>query len=242
MQVNQLKPSREYELDTEDEGVVLQLVEDPSGACHLGTGATVWDAGIVLAKYLEKRCQIAITSTSNRYSQRPFPCPVRAVELGAGTGIVSLVLAHCLEARQQRLLSSIDGIDEVIVTDKSNLIPLIRHNASLNSSTLKQCQLTVQALDWTEDSSLAIASPIDIILLSDTLFDATLYDPLLKTLNQLAGPQTEIILAYERREFDQEVHFFAKFGELFTFHDIKPHELHENWQSEDIYVFSAKRR
>ncbi|KAI8050863.1 putative methyltransferase-domain-containing protein [Syncephalis plumigaleata] len=250
MSIEKLVPSREYEFDAISSAKPLCLVEDPSGECHFGTGATVWDAGLVLAKYLEKRCFQPVSATStdaNRFSQRAFPYPTRAIELGSGTGIVGLVFAHCLQHRRHQLVDTVETTepDQVILTDKSELLPLMERNIAINPSiSPSECQVTAMVMDWTDESvpSSLESMPIDVILLSDLLFDITLYDPLLDTLNRLASQNTEIILAFERRQFDQEAEFFAKFGQVFTFHDIKPHELHEQWQSEDIYVFSARKR
>ena len=55
---------------------------------QLGTGAVVWEAGVVLAKYLEK---IALTSSSHNGSVWKGHC---MLELGCGTGIAGLAAGN----------------------------------------------------------------------------------------------------------------------------------------------------
>eukprot|EP00656_Telonema_subtile_P005919 TRINITY_DN12713_c0_g1_i1.p1 TRINITY_DN12713_c0_g1~~TRINITY_DN12713_c0_g1_i1.p1 ORF type:complete len:318 (-),score=70.27 TRINITY_DN12713_c0_g1_i1:104-1057(-) len=63
----------------------------------------LWHGGIVLSAYIERNCKIAGTS---------------ALELGSGTGLVSLVAARCGAA--------------VVATDLPCAMGLLRHNANAN--------------------------------------------------------------------------------------------------------------
>ena len=68
---------REYELENEIGSLFLNQKEIGDVNC------VVWDAALVLAKYLEKRCS----------SDENFLKGKRIVELGAGLGCVGLVAA-----------------------------------------------------------------------------------------------------------------------------------------------------
>jgi predicted nicotinamide N-methyase len=90
--------------------VTLRLAQDPNSE-HLGT--TVWDASIVLAKYLERGMRKGELS-------RPKVSGKRGLELGAGMGLAGLSLA---------LLGA-----DVTLTDVAEVLPLLQANYERNLS------------------------------------------------------------------------------------------------------------
>ncbi|GJJ69346.1 hypothetical protein EMPS_01692 [Entomortierella parvispora] len=283
--------SREYEFS--DFSIEpLEIYEDPSGILRGGVGSTIWDAAIVLAKYLE-RSPLIPSSTSTA----TVPPPFRVLELGAGTGIVGLAVARLMQSRK------IPG--QVVLTDKENVLPLLQKNVDKNPCP--DVQLTAEELDWvavsgiparldpedstegeqgetkeeadpqllkpTADSNLPLptenatksdmpssstassaaeatsASKLlnvawDMVLLSDCIWISGLYEPLLGTLNLIlpVGSKGQLVIAFEKRKFNEEMEFFASLGKTFRFRDIKPEEQDPTWQSEDIYLFVCQRR
>lgn len=80
--------------DTDDSHYFVREIERNDGCvlklkqCYLGdVGCVVWDAAIVLAKYLETKQFYEPSSGRNVWAGS------RAVELGAGTGVVGLMAA-----------------------------------------------------------------------------------------------------------------------------------------------------
>lgn len=66
-----------------NDGYVLNIKQ-----CYLGdVGCVVWDAAIVLAKYLETKCFHDPSSGLNVWAGK------RVLELGSGTGVVGLMAA-----------------------------------------------------------------------------------------------------------------------------------------------------
>ncbi|KAJ1933940.1 Protein-lysine N-methyltransferase efm6, partial [Linderina macrospora] len=92
-------------------------------------------------------------------------------------------------------------------------------------------------IDWTAPVDLG-AHP-DYILVSDGIWVTDIHEPLTNTLGKLAGPQTKVLIAYESREFEDEAKFMALWGSRFRFHDIKPADQDEMWQSDDIFLFEG---
>jgi len=78
--------------------------QDPSGKWAGGVGSTIWDAGIVLARYFEHQ----VNEGSDCFED------VSILELGSGTGLCGLVLAH-LGAR-------------ITLTDRGMSMDLLKHN------------------------------------------------------------------------------------------------------------------
>ncbi|KAF9989330.1 Methyltransferase-like protein 21D [Mortierella antarctica] len=262
--------SREHEFN--DYSVpALEVDEDPSGQLRGGVGSTIWDAAIVLAKYLEKFDLLTLAAAQS-------PQSLNILELGAGTGIVGLAAA--------RILSSNGAKANIVLTDKENCMPLLQRNIAKNPSS--GIDVKAQMLDWeilsgikaispTADTnsdspntpatsssttsadaeseaistgpSLATASDLvdkewDLIILSDCIWVPALYPSLISTLNILVQPgqKTQLLIAFEKRNFSEEMEFFAMLGKTFRFRDIKPKEQDANYQSEDIYLFLCQRR
>ena len=131
------------------------------------------------------------------YIQETLPRGTRAIELGAGTGLVSIALG---------LLGW-----QVWSTDLSNVIAdVLRGNIERNR---ENSTIVVQELDWF-DESWTWNSPVpgtdgndtttpefDLIVCADVLYAKELVDPLLKTLVSLSGARSPLILmAFERRD------------------------------------------
>ena len=82
----------------------------------------VWDAAIVLSKYLETIKHVIKNKT--------------VLEVGAGTGAVG-VCAAVLEARH------------VLITDQDNLVEFMKHNIDLNKKVINpNCNIEAHPLVW----------------------------------------------------------------------------------------------
>merc|ERR1711971_446903 len=123
---------REIELSDDEDGLVVRVAQGPEG----DTGVVVWDAAIVLAKFLQT-VQAQLKGRS-------------VIELGSGTGAVGLSAAAL-------------GAPPVLLTDLSALQKLIQHNISLNSSVISRDQCTVPSL---VESLTQLAGPTTDLLLS----------------------------------------------------------------------------
>ncbi|KAF3701238.1 Protein-lysine methyltransferase METTL21D [Channa argus] len=95
--------------------------------CYLGdVGFVVWDAAIVLAKYLETQQFYDMSSGVNVWAGK------RVVELGAGTGVVGL-MAATLGA-------------QVTVTDLEDLQSLLRVNIQQNQALISSGSITPKSI------------------------------------------------------------------------------------------------
>lgn len=165
-------------------GYQLQFSQDPNSK-HLGT--TVWDASMVLVKYLEKNCRKGRFSPSKLKGKR-------VIELGAGCGVAGFGLA---------LL----GCD-VVSTDQVEVLPLLMRNVDRNTSRIMQMNpdadsigsITAAELSWgNEDHIRALDPPFDYIIGTDVVYAEHLLEPLLQTMLALSGPKTMILIGYEIR-------------------------------------------
>ncbi|KAF9146000.1 Methyltransferase-like protein 21D [Mortierella sp. GBA39] len=96
------------------------------------------------------------------------------------------------------------------------------------------------------DADDIVSTEWDLVILSDCIWFPALYGPLTGTLIRLLGPETasssKLIVAFEKRNFSEEMEFFATLGKSFTFKDVKPEEQDSNYQSDDIFLFLCQRR
>lgn len=165
-------------------GHQLQFSQDPNSK-HLGT--TVWDASMVLVKFLEKNCRKGRFCPSKLKGKR-------VIELGAGCGVAGFGMA---------LL----GCD-VVSTDQTEVLPLLMRNVERNISRIMQLNpdsdsigsINVAELDWgNEDHIKALNPPFDYIIGTDVVYAEHLLEPLLQTILDLSGPKTSILIGYEIR-------------------------------------------
>lgn len=169
------------------------------------TGTTVWDGAIVLAQFL--------TATKALEQHGGYPSglvsPANCIELGAGTGVVSLALAAC------------GCVGSAVVSDLPDLMPHIRHCIGLNRHCFRGLSVEAQPLKWSslEDVEKLQAGgmqvPLDLIVGADLIYytysDATPHSELLlQTLCHLAGPGTAIFLALSLHHNPEEVASFLQ--------------------------------
>ena len=177
----------------QSESVVL-IAESPGS---LGIGGKVWDSSLVLVDWLARAPSHAGVVRGKR-----------VLELGSGTGLVAI----CCEA----LL----GAHRVVATDFAEVVKLIRYNVWLNSSRGGDGEVPrVQALplewgvaDGDRHSGLEGAiralnggeagdDGIDLIVMSDCVYDPVGYEPLLATMQAIVNscPSASFFMAHRHR-------------------------------------------
>eukprot|EP01138_Halocafeteria_seosinensis_P014404 gb/GECG01014705.1/.p1 GENE.gb/GECG01014705.1/~~gb/GECG01014705.1/.p1 ORF type:complete len:300 (+),score=27.99 gb/GECG01014705.1/:1-900(+) len=128
----------------------------------IGTGLTIWDGAVLLAKYLEHRYHSVLSGR-------------RVLELGAGTGIVGLA-ASALGAKQ------------TLITDLDYALDNLESNIAKNKGLLKG-EVSSLELDWSKPFPIP---GIDVILAADVVWVEELIRPLVNTLVVLTNEAVEI--------------------------------------------------
>nr|XP_033806223.1 protein-lysine methyltransferase METTL21C isoform X1 [Geotrypetes seraphini] len=175
-------------------------------------GATVWPAATALCQYLED-------------NQKEFELRDRKVlEIGAGTGLVSIV-------------ASILGA-YVTATDQPHILGNLRFNLSRNTQGRSIHQPDVRELVWGEnlEQNFPQASCFyDYILAADVVYHHAFLDQLLTTMKYLCHPGTVLLWANKFR-FRTDVEFFEKFRHMFDT------SLLAEFQSLEVKLFKAKAK
>lgn len=222
-----------YPLELES-GTVIHLQQLQAGeVTGLGTGATVWPAAHVLAKYLERK-----------YGEGGMKGS-RVVDLGSGTGVAGIVAA-ALGA-------------EAFLTDQEQLLFLMRENAERFTREVEDVVETtgtsvmpagdamrVLTYDWGMDDD-DLSPPVDVVLVSDCVLPK-LYpiEPLVAAIDRLSGPDTVTIMSYEHRHY-QAFDPRRKFEELAAARglvktDIPQSQQHPIFSADDIEIWEVRRR
>ncbi|KAK9503820.1 hypothetical protein O3M35_010295 [Rhynocoris fuscipes] len=186
----------------------------------------VWDAALVLTKYLEKR--------SGQYDS--WLKGRKVIELGAGLGCVG-VTAACYGG-------------DVILTDLPEVVPQLIRTIDLNRNSWNdRGQVTAVALTWGQNKQNnyeALKIPADVILLSDCVYYEESLDPLIETIKTISSDTTEIILSQEKRDTEkqQEIwkQFLMKFHDSFNVIKVPLNEQDELYASPDIFLLRAYKK
>lgn len=228
--------TRDYEFersraDEKSQLEPLEIAQDPSGELAAGIGATVWDAGLVLAKYLEQ------SNCRNQMHGKIW------LELGSGTGIIGLVAAQ-LGAR-------------VVLSDRSNALALLRHNLAVHKGRFVDPPVIV-AIDWIEVSKAVedgrepevISNlrtlglwPLDGLLIGDCTWLEDILEPLLATVLCLTkgppGHTVDIILSHEHRNKSRDAVIMSSLDSRLdgALKQVPTGELHPEWRCDEISVW-----
>ena len=199
-------------------GGSLTIHQDPPGLWRAGIGATVWDCGLTLSKFIERAA--------------PFFRGKRIVEVGSGTGLVGLVAAAV-------------GA-HVLFTDQACALPFLRHNIEENLPALRAAaaaaaqpapRLRLQPLAW---GPSVITDPFfvapDVILVSDCVVWANLLEPLLTTIRDV-GRQSAVFLAYEQRTPGVTAAFMAAMRAHPSFRKVPVEQQHPDFLCPEIDLF-----
>jgi hypothetical protein len=203
-------------------GAQLRLAQD--SARGQSTGTTLWLSAQIAACWLQAhpvragkaaKTSEEGTSAADGSASTPAldpPTPLRALELGSGTGFLAMVLA-------------LQGL-AVLATDiEPPLSSVLRPNLAANGSTAVAAPLDwadtpgdssgigsaddeMRAADWLAQLGAAagVPSPWDVLVSADTIYHPQLLHPLCRTLRAAVlasrrdGVEPHVLLALERRD------------------------------------------
>ena len=201
-----------------------QVVRDSASQTDGDTGRTVWDAAIVLAKYMEK-----------------YPAAIegkRILELGAGTGLAGLAAA-ALGAR-------------VDISDLEYCLPLIEANIKKTATATETARATeneggsigggvavARALDWTHPNFESPRDVYDIVLGADIVWLEHLVAPLVSVMEELLllNTRLKILLAHQTRSAATDAVLFDLLANKFVVSSV---EKPEGFQDTRVNLFELQ--
>ncbi|SAM06700.1 hypothetical protein [Absidia glauca] len=202
----------------------IVLVQDPHSN-HLG--GYIWLSSLVLCSYLDALHTGLPKGRGQRHEWIHMDHGKRWVELGSGVGLVGLML-HQL------------GIDNVVMTDIAELVPLLEKNVEANDVLVQSISgrrenaasmddgrpgVVVEPLLWNDDAAIQhikSAGPIDYIVVCDCIYSEASAVDLVLTMEKLAGPDTTIICLSEVRNQAAQDTFMEQAQAVFSVDLVPP--------------------
>ncbi|KAL5513207.1 hypothetical protein ACEPAH_3605 [Sanghuangporus vaninii] len=180
----------------------------------------VWDSGVGLSHWLVATMLEASRIDSDELADG-IPSIVKGLmrtkgatilELGTGTGLVSIVLAtllnHCPERPQSKIIAT--DLPSAMEILEANLSDNAVHWDIANSSSSIQAKPAV--LDWDEEveekqlPTEILEGGVDFIIMADVTYNTASFPSLILTLSRLstrAGRTPSVLLAYKERDPDE---------------------------------------
>ncbi|KAF9443836.1 hypothetical protein P691DRAFT_778632 [Macrolepiota fuliginosa MF-IS2] len=181
----------------EDKTIEVEIAQDTTALRSRkgDTGSVLWHASVDFARSVLQQAYlnspISMFNFDKLRNQHIF-------ELGAGTGILSLLLSPLCR--------------RYTATDIPELMPLIQKNIAINfspGSTISSPTIVTQPLDWISLKNtplhrrralFPVENLIDVLLIVDCIYHPSLLPPLIETIDFLATPgQTAVVVVSELR-------------------------------------------
>lgn len=190
-------------------------------------GCVVWDAAIVLTKFLEVNSLKTGTDAGK--------CLIKGrtvLELGSGTGCVGLAAA-------------IMGASKVTITDLPEFLGLMEKNIMENRDRLG-CPVEARELSWGNEQQMRQFPIPEVVLVADCIYYEQSLEPLVSTLHKVCSPDTIVLLSYEERTTGNKPQLQKKFFDMMEEHFCKEkialEEQHELFRCEEIHIYKFSRR
>jgi hypothetical protein len=211
------QPKSLHILESIDETATVQSIDGEGD----GTHGMVWASGKILAQALTSSFGLRFLSTFLRANDGET-CHLNCLELGSGSGVCGLALAHALSlcCRPDSTTTNCkDASATILLTDRGKYtVDLLRKNIqqnlppSMGSSDPKdQCiSIAAESLVWGD--TLKSKTRFRLIIGSDLLYNTQeSYDPLVNTIrHHLCHERGIVLLAVRWRKPDLERAFFRR--------------------------------
>ena len=202
------------------------IIKEQNNSSHIGedggTGLNVWDGAMLLARYIEKVPNIV----KNK----------RVVELGSGCGVVGIAAAIC-------------GCKEVVMTDLSYALPLMRENVDINRAAWndKNVLVSCKECDWFQPPAVHEllghnSNKADVLLVADCVWLASLIAPLLQTLKQYTDESAEVFITYQQRGKEAHDLFMEGIHNLFDVVDVDTLKEADLVKPDVFHLLHCKRK
>ncbi|KAL1762706.1 putative methyltransferase-domain-containing protein [Schizophyllum commune] len=158
------------------------------------TGSVLWRASIDFARMILRQFH---HRSRESFFERESLSELRVLELGAGTGLLPVLLAPLVK--------------HYTATDIAGLTHLISKNVHLNAADHDLSNVVVDTLDWEQLHCTSVSrrrkafpdDAPDLILAVDCIYHPSLVGPLVSTINHFASPdKTTVVVVSELRAED----------------------------------------
>lgn len=181
----------------------------------VGTGHSVWDGSVVLAKYLDLHPELVHMK--------------HVLEVGSGTGVSGMAAA---------LL----GATSVLCTDLPAVLPNLHRNIDINFPDAAARTISAAALDWFDSGSAPSPPSPDgwsVVLAADVIWLEELVAPLVETLTSVCSEHSLLLLSFQMRTERTAKMFFSLMSQHFVVNKVPETDYHPDYTAPRISIYKA---
>ncbi|KAL6944478.1 hypothetical protein ACO0RG_001215 [Hanseniaspora osmophila] len=196
-----------------------------------GCGGKIWESGEMMCDYIIEKLMDPESKFSKLHENRYR----NIIELGTGTGIVSLLLGELHN-------EGYTNFDNVDATDITALLPLLEENIKHNNM---ENIIHAKELWWGQaiDKKEFDLNKVDLILAADCVYHECLFEILIETFMNLTevNQDTPILLAYKKRR-NADKRFFQKLKKHFICLDLSNFRMYEHAKTHKMHMYLITRK
>ncbi|KAK7205794.1 putative methyltransferase-domain-containing protein [Myxozyma melibiosi] len=220
-------------MEAEFSGVPVKIAIDGGAS---GCGGKVWPAGELLSRYVIDAKDDESSLAHGPVWEQSRERKVQIVELGSGTGLVGLALANAYKTKFGKTESDA-GLD-IVISDQINMMDLMTENIKLNN---QEDIVTADVIDWGKPLDEKYVN-VSVVLAADCVYFEPAFPLLEKTLLDLAGENTLMLMAYKkRRKADNK--FFMSIKKSFKIIEIKNYgDYYQEFSRDSVVIYQLVRK
>ncbi|PWN32449.1 uncharacterized protein FA14DRAFT_161886 [Meira miltonrushii] len=161
----------------------------------------LWDAALHMARWLHFQLNKGSRSfLSQMLHEKPS---LQVLELGAGTGFVSIALSALLSDSITQSDGEIARRASILATDLMPAMEVLQQNIDHNESSRKKVDLQAAVLDWEELKKDSKEDGYDLIFVADCTYNPAYFDALCHAIQSSLHPEGICLLAKKHRHIDE---------------------------------------
>ncbi|MCO5588075.1 hypothetical protein L7F22_042030 [Adiantum nelumboides] len=158
----------------------------------------LWDAALHMVRWLH--CQLKRDPNSILVKMLRNRSSLKILELGAGTGFVSISLSALVSNIDTQADQDIARRTSILATDLMPAMEVLKQNIKYNSTSRDKVVLRAEVLDW-EDIT---PDGYDLIFVADCTYNPSYFDALCQAIRCSLNPDGLCLLAKKHRHIDEE--------------------------------------
>lgn len=180
---------------TNHRGQTIPLKIQQNGAAAGSTGLAVWNSGLLMTRLLQR---LAAANNSNNANNAPQESENKLIlELGCGTGLVSLAAATMFGSKVAAKVIATDGNPSVVELAARNIESNANQwsgaNDSENNNDTNNKRVEARQLQWGMLDAIDMADTADLVLGSDLTYNSGTWRALAETMATVVKPDGYII-------------------------------------------------
>jgi len=169
---------------------------------------------------------------------------MRALELGAGCGLLGIGLAWMgAEVYLTDLYDQLDVIEANV--DRNFGYSSATPQDGIRNDLVRPIRIHIEELDWSssaEDIKNNYKPPFDLIFGSDIIYSEEALPLLANVLNVLSSPKSVIFIAHEGRSQEIDTKFEQIASQFFHIEVLDWNEYHPVYRSDEICIIKLQKR